>query len=123
MASSWLNFLSSVAAHKEIAENRVFKGKAILLLALLLNPLAHLYKTLQGSIADEDIESAAEVLKALHVMIRLTKKGFKYTSFCEPIANEFVEGMETYHDIFGEQSLQLYKNLFLQEVRMNIMFT
>lgn len=115
---SWNSFLIRIALHPEIPENCVFKGNALHLMSLLLNPLC-----LQAMKEETPapIGSLKPIIKAIMYHIPYA---FSFKTLCASVAVEFIDAMEEYHEVLvcedvceDNNFLFLYKKLLLQEVR------
>lgn len=117
----WIQFLEMVANHTEIPESSVFKGKAVLLLAFMLNPLVALHETIQNNIENLNVskELAEDISMSYKKILQLVPLGFDYSEVCEQIAMEFTGAIESYSEILiaGPRNyLFTYKELMGQEV-------
>lgn len=125
LISSWIVFLKSIITHTKIPNATIFKGHALYLMVLLLNPLAKLHKTIQSETdeLDDVIESFLNGIEAsLNTVVELMPVGFTYKTLCVPIATVLIDALELYSEILVNDRrnyLQLFNSLLAQEVSSN----
>jgi hypothetical protein len=126
LISSWIVFLKSIVTHANIPNATVFKGHALYLTVLLLNPLAKLYKTIQSESDELDLNLTDSLLTGIEIsldtVMELMPVGFTYKKLCMPIAAERINAVEVYSDILvtdRHNYLQLFNQLLAQEVSLN----
>jgi len=94
----WIKLLQGIVLTKAIApENSVFKGKALLLMAFMLNPIAELIPKIQQQ-EDSDINKG--IIAALEIIMQEIPKGFSIKSLSVMITHEFLIAIEKHFDLF-----------------------
>lgn len=118
----WVGFLQMIINNQNIPEKSLFKGSSTHLLSMLLNPLASLFIAIQSANDNPNNvdELAVAIENSMKTIMELVPMGFAYKTLCVPVALEFTDAMENYHEIFiteMQNYLPSYKKMMLQEVR------
>lgn len=114
----WILFLSATVEHNEIPVKATMKGRAHLLLALMLEPLTNIIKIAENLNTAVEEEFKRAIFLAAQKIFNNISGSFGYEKFAYICAKEYVDTLKNNHEVFikSTRNLEAFRKLLFYDV-------